>query len=51
MIKLEMKNFKMISIEKLPKYQLYHQRKFSKYEYLTREEVLPSNQKQIIQQA
>ena len=38
----------MILIEKLPKYQFYHQ---TKYEYLTGEEILSSNQKQIIEQA
>ena len=39
----------MTLIEKLRKYQLYHQ--LDKYEYLTGEEILPSNQQQIIQQA
>ena len=43
-----MKNYIMILIEKLPKYQFYHQ---TKYEYLTGEEILSSNQKQIIEQA
>ena len=38
----------MILIERLQKYQLYHQ---VKYEYLTGEEILSSNQQQIIQQA
>ena len=38
----------MISTEKQPKYQLYHQ---VKYEYLTGEDILPSNQQQIIEQA
>ena len=41
----------MILIEKLLKYQLYHQNKTGKYEYLTGEEILPTNQKQIIEQA
>ena len=50
MIKLEIKNYSMILIEKLQKCQPYHQVKF-KYEYLTGEELLPSNQKQIIEQA
>ena len=50
MIKLEIKNYSMILIEKLQKYQPYHHVKF-KYEYLTGEELLPSNQKQIIEQA
>ena len=40
----------MILIEKLLKYQLYHQAKL-KYEYLTSEEILRSNPKQIIDQA
>ena len=40
MTKLEMKNYSMISIEKLQKYQPYHQAKL----------MLPSNQKQIIEQ-
>ena len=48
MIILEMKNNNMISTEKQPKYQLYHQ---VKYEYLTGEDILPSNQQQIIEQA
>ena len=43
-----MKNNNMISTEKQPKYQLYHQ---VKYEYLTGEDILPSNQQQIIEQA
>ena len=38
----------MILIEKQPKYQLYHQ---VKYEYLTGEDILPSNHLQIIEQA
>ena len=41
----------MISIEKQLKYQLYHQVKFIKYEYLTGEDMLPSKQYQIIEQA
>ena len=41
----------MILIEKLLKYQLYHQNKIGKYEYLAGEEILPTNQKQIIEQA
>ena len=49
-----MKNFSMILIEKLQKYQSYHQAKLTsvlssgkidKYKYLTGEETLPSNQK------
>ena len=41
----------MILIEKLLKYQLYHLTQTGKYEYLTGEEILPYNQKQIIKQA
>ena len=41
----------MILIERLQKYQLYHQKKADKYGYLTGEEILPSNQQQIIEQA
>ena len=40
-----MKNYNMILIERLQKYQLYHQVKYSEYEYLTGEEILPSNKK------
>ena len=46
-----MKNLSMILIEKLQKYQPYQQAKINKYEYLSGEEILPSNQKQIIEQA
>ena len=38
----------MILIEKQLKYQLYHQ---VKYEYLTGEDILPSNRQQITEQA
>ena len=48
MIRLEMKNYSMILIEKQPKYLLYHQGKIHKYEYLTGEYLLSSNQQQII---
>ena len=44
-IKLKMKNYNMILIERLSSGKL------DKYEYLTGEEILPSNQQQIIQQA
>ena len=48
MIRLEMKNWSTILIEKQPKYQLYHQKKLESInEYLTGEEILPSNQQQI----
>ena len=46
-----MKNYNTILIEKQPKYRLYHQKKIGKYEYLTGEEILLSDQKQIIKQA
>ena len=51
MIRLEMKNYNMILIEKQPQYQLYHHVKIHKYEYLNDEDTLPSNQQQIIEQA
>ena len=51
MIRLEMKNYSIILIEKQPKYQFYHQVKSHKYEDLTGEDILPSNQQQIIEQA
>ena len=41
----------MTLIESLQKYYLYHQGKLVKYKYLTGEEILPSNQQQIIEQA
>ena len=46
MVRLEMKNYKMILIKKQQKYLLYLQAK-----YFTGEEILPSNQKQKIEQA
>ena len=51
MIRLEIKNYNMILIETQLKYQLYHQAKIHKYEYLTGEDILPPNQQQIIEQA
>ena len=50
MIRLGMKNYSTLLIEKRLKYQLYHLVKF-KYEYLTGEDILPANQQQIIEQA
>ena len=41
----------MTLIERQQRYQLYHHAKTDKYEYLTGEEILPSNQQQIIEQA
>ena len=46
-----MKNFIMTIIEKLKKYQPFSSRKIDKYEYLTGEEILFSNQKQLKEQA
>ena len=51
MIKLEMKHDNMMLIEKLQKVSTLSSGKTDKYEYLTDEEILPSNQKQIIEQA
>ena len=48
MIRLGMKNYSLILIEKRLKYQLYG--RIRKYEYLTGEDILPSNQQQIIEQ-
>ena len=45
-----MKNYNMILIERLQKYQLYHQARLISM-YLTGEEILPSNQQQVIEQA
>ena len=50
MIRWEIKN-KTILIEKQLKYQLYYLVKFIKHEHLTGEEILPSDQQQIIEQA
>ena len=44
MIRLDMKKYNMILIDKQPKYQLYHQVKFVNMN------ILPSNQQQIIEQ-
>ena len=46
MIRLEMKNYNMILIEKH-----LSSGKIHKHEYLTGEDILPSNQQQIIEQA
>ena len=50
MIKLEMKNYSTILIEKQLKYLLII-RQIHKYEYLTSVDILPSNHQQIIGQA
>ena len=49
MIKLKMKSYNIILIEKQQKYLLYHQENFIN-EYLTGEDILPSTQQQIIEQ-
>ena len=46
-----MKNYNITLIERLRKYQLLSSGKIDKYEYLTGEEILPSNQQRIIEQA
>ena len=46
-----MKNYNMILIEKLKKFQLYYLEKLLNNEYLTGEEILPSTQTRIIEQA
>ena len=51
MIRLEMKNYNMILIEKQPKYRLLSSLEIHKHEYLTGEDILPSNQQQIVKQA
>ena len=51
MIRLETKNCNKILTENVSKYLLCHQTKLIKYEYLTGEEILWSNRKQMIEQA
>ena len=51
MIKLEMKNYNTILIEKQPKYQLYHQTKFVNMSILLVKIYYHSNKQQIIEQA
>ena len=46
-----MKSYNMILIERLQKISALSSRKTAKYEYVTGEEILPSNQQQIIEQA
>ena len=50
-IRLEMKNYDMILIERLQKISALSSDKIDKYEYLTGEEILLSTQQQIIEQA
>ena len=51
MIKLKIKNYSIILIEKLQKISALSSGKINKWEYFTGEEILPSNQKQIIEEA
>ena len=51
MIRLEMKNYNMIFNREAAKISALSSNKIGKYEYLTGEEILPSNQQQIIEQA
>ena len=47
MIRIRVKNYSMILIEKLQKYQPLSADKINKHEYLTRGQILYSNQKKI----
>ena len=51
MIKLKTKNYNMILTEKQQKILTLSSPKIDQYEYLTGEEILPSNQSRIIEQA
>ena len=51
MIRLEMKNYNMILNREAAKISALSSGKIHKYEYLTGEDILPSNQQQIIEQA
>ena len=51
MIRLEMKNCNMIVADRLQKYLHYHLEKNDKYEYIIGEEILPSDQRGVIEQA
>ena len=51
MIRLEMKNYNMILNREAAKRSALSSGKIHKYEYFTSEDVLPSNQQQIIEQA
>ena len=50
MIRLEIKNYSKILIEKWLNISAFLSGKIQKYEYLTGEDILPSNQQQIIEQ-
>ena len=51
MIRLQMKNYNRILIENQQKHQHYHLAKIDKYDHLTDEDVLSSNQSHMIEQA
>ena len=51
MIRLKIKNYNTILIGKLQKISAFSSGKIDKYEDLTYKEILPSNQKQIVEQA
>ena len=51
MIRLEMKNYNTIINREAAKISALSSNKFKKYENLTGEEILPSNQRQMIEQA
>ena len=51
MTRLEMKNYNMILKERQQQKSALSSGKVDKYEYLTGEEILPSNQRQTIEQA
>ena len=50
MIKLELKNYNTILIEKLHKISALSSNQIDKYDYHTSEEILPFNKKQITEQ-
>ena len=47
---IKVEKYNIILIGKLQKYQLYHQRKKNEFQYLADKKILPSNQKQIIEE-
>ena len=51
MIRLKTKSYNMILLEKLQKISVLSSGQIGQYEYLTSEEILPFNEKQIIEQA
>ena len=50
MIRISMKNCNLILGEKQQKYQYYNLEKNDKYLYLTAKEILPSDQRRVIEQ-